>query len=122
MSQTTMHTNLLHSLQIVTEFRVDTVGEDLGVFAIHNISLSVEEPSWNFVLCGVLDDCDDALKFFGCEFTSAFVEINIGLLANQVGVSSPNTLDLGQSVHDFLPSIDIGVEETENELEVRLLS
>lgn len=30
------------------------------------------------------------------------VEVNIGLLADQVGVSATDTLDLGQGVHDLL--------------------
>ncbi len=51
-----------------------------------------------------------------------FVQINVGFLANQIRVSTTNTLDLGQSVHDLLLAIDVGVEETKNELEVRLLS
>lgn len=50
------------------------------------------------------------------------VEIHIGLLAHQVGISTSDTLYLGQSVHDFLLAIDVGIEETQDELEVRLLS
>jgi hypothetical protein len=50
------------------------------------------------------------------------VEIHIGLLANQVGITAPNTLYLRQRVHDLLLAVDIGVEETKDELEVRLLS
>lgn len=45
------------------------------------------------------------------------VQIDIGLFANQVGVPSTYTLDLGQSVHDLLFAIDVGVEETEDELD-----
>jgi len=44
------------------------------------------------------------------------VEINISLLADQVGVSSSNTLDLGQGNHDLSSTLDVGVEETENVL------
>lgn len=44
------------------------------------------------------------------------VEVNIGLLAHQVGVSASDTLYLGQGVHDLLLSFDIGIEETKNEL------
>jgi len=73
-------------------------------------------------LCGVLDDCDDSLEFFGCDFTSALVQVDIGLLADEVGVATADTLDPGQGVHNFLFAIDVGVEETKNELEVRLLS
>ena len=35
------------------------------------------------------------------------VEIDIGLLADQVGVTTTDTLDLRQGVHDLLLSIDL---------------
>lgn len=50
------------------------------------------------------------------------VEVDIGLLADQVGVAAANTLDLGQGVHNLLLAIDVGVEQTQNVLEVALLS
>ena len=50
------------------------------------------------------------------------VEVDIGLLADQVGVAATDTLDLGQGVHDLLLTLNIGVEETQNVLEVRLLA
>lgn len=50
------------------------------------------------------------------------VQIDIGFLADQIGVTTSDTLNLGQGVHDLLLAIDIGVEETEDELEIRLLS
>ena len=56
------------------------------------------------------------------ECSVPLVEVNIGLLADQVGVTTTNTLDLGQGVHDFLFAIDVGVEQTDNVLEVRLLA
>ena len=66
---------------------------------------------------GVLDDCDDSLELFGGEITSALGKIDIGLLADQVGVSATDTLDLGQGVHDLLLAIDVGVQQTNNVLE-----
>jgi len=117
-----MGSDLLQPLQILTKFALHSVCQDLGVFAINNVTLSVEKPGRDFVLSRVLNDGNNALKLFGSDFTSAFVQVNIGLLADQVGVSSPNTLDLGQGVHDLLFAIDVGVEEAENELEVRLLA
>ena len=50
------------------------------------------------------------------------VEIYIGFLTHEVGVTAPDTLNFGQGVHDLLFSIDVGVEETKDELEIRLLS
>jgi hypothetical protein len=51
-----------------------------------------------------------------------FGKVDIGLLADQVGVATSNTLDLSQGVHDLLLAIDIGVEQPQNVLEVRLLA
>ena len=50
------------------------------------------------------------------------VQINIGFLTDQIRVPASDTLDLGEGIHDLLLAVDIGVEETKNELEVRLLS
>jgi hypothetical protein len=58
----------------------------------------------------------------GSELDLPLVEINIGLLADQVGVSSSNTLDLGQGDHDLSSTLDVGVEETENVLLVERAS
>ena len=58
----------------------------------------------------------------GYEGCLPLVEIDISLLADQVGVATADTLDLGQGVHDLLLSLNIGVEQTQNELEGRLLS
>jgi len=121
-TETSVSSDLLQSLEIVTELAVHSVCENLEVLAVDNVALSVEEPGWDLVLCWVLDDGDDTLKLFRGEFSGALVEIDIGLLADQVGVTTSNTLDLGQGVHDLLLSINVGVEETQDELEVRLLS
>ena len=71
MSQTTMSTDLLQPLKIVTKLAVDTVGQDLAVLAIHDIALTIKEPGRDLVLRGVLDDGDDPLELFGSEFTGA---------------------------------------------------
>ena len=49
------------------------------------------------------------------------VQVHIGLLAHQVGVPASDTLYFGQSIHDLLLAVDIGIEETQDKLEVRLL-
>lgn len=42
------------------------------------------------------------------------VQIDIGLLADQVGVSATDTLDLGQGIHNLLLAIDVGVQKTQD--------
>jgi hypothetical protein len=41
-------------------------------------------------------------------------KVDIGLLADQVGVTTADTLDLGQGVHNLLLSIDVGVQKTQD--------
>jgi hypothetical protein len=49
-------------------------------------------------------------------------KIDVGLLADQVRVSATDTLDLGHGIHDLLLAIDVGVQQSKDELEVALLS
>ena len=70
-TQTTVGADLLQALEIITEFRVDTVSQDLRVLAVDDIALPVEEPGRNLVLGRVLNDGDDALEFFRGELSGA---------------------------------------------------
>ena len=49
------------------------------------------------------------------------VQINIGLFADKVGVTTTNTLDLSQGVHDLALAINVGVEETQDVLNCDVL-
>lgn len=120
-TETTVGADLLEALEIVAELGGDAVGENLGVLAVDDVALTVEEPAGDLVLAGVLDDGDDALKLLGGELTGALVQVDIGLLANNVGVATTDTRNLGEGVHDLVLTPNVGVQETENELEVRLL-
>lgn len=54
------------------------------------------------------------------ELSGALVQVDIGLLADEVGVTATDTLDLGEGVDNLLLAVDVGVEQTQDELEVRL--
>ena len=47
------------------------------------------------------------------------VEVDIGLFADKVGITTTNTLDLSQGVHDLALAINVSVEETQNVLHSR---
>lgn len=53
-SETTMCSYLLQSFQIFAKFAFHTVGQNLIIFAINNISLSVKEPCRDLVLSWIL--------------------------------------------------------------------
>jgi len=66
-----MGPDLLQPLKIVTELRVDTVGQNLRVLSVNDILLPVQEPSGNFELGGVLDDGNNSLELIRVQVTSA---------------------------------------------------
>lgn len=59
---------------------------------------------------------------FESNYHAPLVQIDIGLLAHQIRIAAPNTLDARQRIHDLLLAVDIGVQKTQDELEVRLLA
>ena len=122
MTKTTVSADLLEAFEIVTELGVYTVGENVRVLAIDDIALSVEEVRWDLVLEWVLEDGDDSLELFAGKFSGTLGQIDICLLADQVGVSTTNTLDLCECVHNLLLSSNVGIEDTENVVEVALLT
>ena len=114
-ADTTVGLDLLQSLEVITQLGVDVVGKELAALAVNNVALPVQEPSGNLELSRVLQDGDNALELIGVELTSTLAKVDIGLLADNVGVSSTNTLDLGKGVLDLDLAVNVGVEQTVRE-------
>ena len=112
-SKTSVGTDLLKTLKVLTELVVKLVDKQVRVLALSEVTLSVKEPAGNLVLSGVLDDGDDSLELFDSEFTGSLGERNISLLADQVGVTTTDTSNGSQGVHDLDSTIDVSAEQTE---------
>jgi hypothetical protein len=117
-TETTMSTDLLQTLEIITVLGVKNVGDNLRGLTIDNILLSVKEPSRDLILGRVLENGDDTFQFFGRKLTGSLGEVNIGLLTGNVGKTTTNTLDRGQSNLDLDTTVNVSVEETDNVLEL----
>ena len=133
-TQTTVGPDLLESLKILTELVVKDVGHDLGGLAVLGVALPVEEPVRDLVLTGVLkrrdrtdaivttrshlDDGDQPLDLLLAQLSGPPVQGDVGLLQTDVGVTTSNSLDGGHGEHDARLTIDVGVENTKNVLEV----
>jgi hypothetical protein len=117
-TQTTVGADLLQTLQVLTDLVVQDVGHHLVGLAVLVVPLSVEEPVRDLVLAGVLHDRDDLHDIFLAELTSPLGHGDVCLLQDDVGVPAADTFDRGQSEHDVRLSLNVGVEDTENVLEV----
>ena len=113
-----MVTDLLQTFKIITVLGIKDVRDNLRGLAIDNILLSVEEPSRNLVLSRVLENGDNTFQFFRRKLTSSLGQIDIGLLTGNVGETTTNTLDRGQSNLDLDTTVNVSVEKTDNVLEM----
>lgn len=111
-SDTSVSSDLLQSLQVISQLRLQTVSKNVDVLTGDLVLLSVQEPSWDLVLAWVLHDGDDSLQLFLGQLTGTLVQVNVSLLTDQVRVSSTDTSNLGQGVHDLDSTIDVGVQQT----------
>ena len=68
-TETAVGADLLEALEVVTELRVDRIGEDLAVLAVNNVPLPVQEPCGNFELRRILDNGDQTLELIRVELT-----------------------------------------------------
>merc|ERR1719402_978943 len=117
-TQTTMGTDLLQALQILTKLVVQKVRKYLRGLTVLNVLLPVKEVVWDLVLAWVADDGDDLLDLILCQFTSALAHIDVSLLQGDVGKATAHTLDGGNGEHGVPLTLQVGVHHTENVLEV----
>ncbi len=116
--KTTVSTDLLHPLNIITQLSIEVLGENLGVLSGLEILLSIEEPERDLELTGVLDDCNDLFDFISGELSSALVYVDLGLLADKVGETASKTLDFGKSEDNVTLSLNVSIQNTEDVLEL----
>jgi hypothetical protein len=57
MSETSVSSNLLQSFEILSEFGIQLVGDELGPGSVSDVSLSVQEPFGDVVICKKLTTC-----------------------------------------------------------------
>eukprot|EP01024_Parvocaulis_polyphysoides_P030760 TRINITY_DN27993_c0_g1_i1.p1 TRINITY_DN27993_c0_g1~~TRINITY_DN27993_c0_g1_i1.p1 ORF type:complete len:179 (+),score=21.00 TRINITY_DN27993_c0_g1_i1:97-633(+) len=116
-SKTSVLSNLLHSLEILSDLGIKSVGGQLHVGTVSEVSLSVKEPHGETSTDGVTDDSDDVVGFFFIKVTSSSVGVDLSLLADEEGESSSDTSDGSQSEGHLSSSIKIGVQNSKNVLE-----
>jgi len=118
-TQTTVSTNFLQTLQILTDLVVQDVGHHLVGLAVLVIPLSVEEPIRDLVLAWVLHDGDDLFNILLAELSSPLRHGDVSLLQYNVSVPATNTFDGGQGEHNIGLSLNVSIQDTENMLKVR---
>ena len=118
MPETSVGSDLEESLNILSELGIEDVGGHLEILAFLVVSLSVEEPSGDSVSFWLSNDFSDGVSLLLRELTSSELGVDSEDLADIEGPTSADTLDSVEGIGDSPLSINVGVEDTMNVLEV----
>ena len=117
-SQTSVHSDLLHSLDVFSELGIEVVGGDLLVFPILDVFPSVEEPLWEPVALWLGNDLGDLVNFVVRKLACSLGRVYPCLLAKSDGESSADSLYGSDCVWHESLSVNVRVEYTDNVLKV----
>lgn len=119
MTNTTVDSDFLHSLNISSDLGDKDVNNALGRLSCYDILLSVHEPVWHFELLRVVDDRNKFLNLFVGKSSRTTVNINLCLLADNVRETFADTNNFSHSKHGLPLSLNVGVQHTQNVLKLR---
>lgn len=120
-TDTTVRADLLETFHVFTELVIKSVGEELAVFAVLAVLLTIEEPVGNLVFTRVLHDGNDAFHISSVHFTSTLAHIDFSLATDKSSIAATATFDGSQGKLNLLLTVNVGVEDTQNVLESRFL-
>ena len=118
MSQTTMGGDLLQSLQVFTQLAVKPVGHHLSGRALMHVLPAVEDPAGDAIAFRVLDDSDDLLDLCFRQLACPLVQVDTCSLQHEAREPQTAALDSPKRKGTLASSVDVGVEDTQDELEV----
>jgi hypothetical protein len=119
-SDTLVTSDLVQSFDVFSEFGFENVGSDLKVLSFLVIFLSVEEPSWNTVSFWIVDDVGNTITLGFGQLSGSESWIDSENFADKESKSSSNTFNFIKSIRNGSFTINIGVEDTMNVLEVSI--
>ena len=118
MSQTTVGSHLEQPLDVLSQLGFQHVGGHLQVLALLVVAEPVEEPLGNSVSFGVVDEAGDGVALLFVELTSSDAGVDSEDLADEEPESPSHSSDGLEGVRDCSLSVNVGVEDTQDVLEV----
>jgi len=119
-SDTLVTSDFVQSFNVFSEFGLKDVRSDLEVLSFFIIFLSVEEPSWNSVSFWIIDDVGNTITLSFSQLSGSEFWIDSEDFADKESKSSSNTFNFIKSIRDGSFTIDVGVKNTMNMLEVSI--
>jgi len=92
----------------------------LKVLSFLVIFLSVEEPSWNSVSFWIVDDVGNTITLGFSQLSGSEFWVDSEDFTDKESESSSNTFNFIEGIRNGSFSIDVGVEDTMNVLEISI--
>ena len=117
-SNTLVGLHLLHSLDVLSQLGLQDIGGHLQVLSLLVISLPVEEPSGHSSSLGVVDQGGNLFGLGLAELSGSDSGVDSEDLADEEPESPSHSSDGFEGVRDCSLSVNVGVEDTQDVLEV----
>ena len=117
-SDTLVASDLVQSFDIFSEFGFEDVGGNLEVLSFLVVFLSVQEPSWDTVSFRIADDVGNTVALGFSQLSGSESWVDSQDFTDKESKSSSDTLDFVESVWDGSLTVNVGVKNTMNMLEV----
>jgi len=119
-SNTLVTSHLVQSFDVFSEFGLKDVRSNLEVLSFLVILLSVEEPSWDSVSFWIVDDVGNTITLGFGQLSGSESWVDSEDFTNEETKSSSNTFNFIKSIRNGSLTIDVGVKNTMNVLEVSI--
>jgi len=119
-SDTLVTSDLVQSFDIFSEFGLKDVRSNLEILSFLVILLSVEEPSWDSVSFWIVDDVGNTITLGFGQLSGSESWIDSENFTDEETKSSSNTFNFIKSVRNGSLTINVGVKNTMNVLEVSI--
>ena len=119
-SDTLVTSDLVQSFDVFSEFGLKDVRSNLEVLSFFVILLSVEEPSWDSVSFWIVDDVGNTITLGFGQLSGSESWVDSEDFTDEETKSSSNTFNFIKSVRNGSFTINVGVKNTMNVLEVSI--
>jgi hypothetical protein len=119
-SDTLVTSNFIKSFDVLSELGFEDVRSHLEVLSFLVIFLSVQKPSWHSVSFRIVDNVGNTVTLGFSHLSGSESWVDSEDFANKETESSSDTLNLIQCVWNGSLTIDVGVKNTMNMLEVTI--
>ena len=119
-SDTLVASDFIQSFNVFSELGLKDVRSDLEVLSFFIIFLSVKEPSWDSVSFWIIDDVGNTITLGFSQLSCSEFWIDSEDFTDKESKSSSNTFNFIKSIRDGSFTIDVGVKNTMNMLEVSI--